>query len=84
MLVGTVEKTNEIKSVKYQKNEYLMIPNECVVHGSSVQGFLLQRFEVTAVSLLDLVSHMIAMSALCVADLFALRCVLDVIDLLSS
>ena len=59
-----------------------MIPNECVVHCSSVQGFLLRRFEVTAVSLPDLVSHMIAMSVL--LHPFALRCVLDVIDLLSS
>ena len=44
---------------------------------------LLQRFE-TAVMLPDLVSHMAAMSVLCIVDQFALRCIFDVIDLLSS
>ena len=32
----------------------------------------------------DLVSHVFTMNALHVVDLFALRCVFDVIDLLSS
>ena len=54
-----------------------------VVQCSRVRGFLLQRFE-TAVTLPDLVSHVVAMSALRVVDPFALRCVLDAIDLLSS
>ena len=44
---------------------------------------MLQRFE-TAVTLLDLVSHVVVMSVLHVVDLFALRCILDAIDLLSS
>ena len=34
--------------------------------------------------LLDLVSHVFVMNALHVVDLFALRCILDAIDLLSS
>ena len=36
----------------------------------------------TTVSLLDLVSHVSTMSALCVIDPFALRCVFDAIRLL--
>ena len=40
----------------------------------------MRRFE-TAVTLPDLVSHVFAMSVLHIVDLFALRCVFDVMDL---
>ena len=38
-------------------NEYSMFLKECVVHCSSVQGFLLQRFEVSAVRELHRSTH---------------------------
>ena len=44
---------------------------------------MLQRFE-TAVMLPDLVSHVAAINVLRIIDPFALRCIYDPIDLLSS
>ena len=61
-----------------------MIPKECSPLLESLRLLMMRRFEVTALSLPDLVSHVFAMSALRVVDAFALRCVSDAIDLLSS
>ena len=52
-------------------NEYLMIPNECIVRARESESCC-EGFE-PAVTLLDLVSHVFAMNALCVVDPFALR-----------
>ena len=47
---------NETKGVKYQMNEYSMIPNECVVRCWSVRVLWMPRFVNTA-SLPNLVSR---------------------------
>ena len=52
-------------------NEYLMIPNECVVCAQESEPCC-KGFE-PAVTLPDLVSHVFAMNVLHVVDPFALR-----------